>query len=143
MPEFLQSFFKQFGALSPARQAILAWSQPGEIIGLALRPHPDVASIADAHVTLSTGVIAHTIHFQEQFDPTEWLLVRQCATAAGRGRVVESGLTESGEPRLVLDHGYGFRTVYSGFARPMVSVGQIVERHRTTLLRPRWRRLGT
>ena len=56
------------------------------------------------------------------------VLASEPARAAGRGRVVESGLTESGEPRLVLDHGYGFRTVYSGFARPMVSVGQIVER---------------
>ena len=50
------------------------------------------------------------------------------ARASGRGRVVESGLSESGEPRLVLDHGYGFRTVYSGFARSLVSIGQLVER---------------
>jgi murein DD-endopeptidase MepM/ murein hydrolase activator NlpD len=56
------------------------------------------------------------------------VLALEPARAAGRGRVLESGLSESGEPRLVLDHGYGFRTVYAGFARPMVSVGQIVER---------------
>jgi len=55
------------------------------------------------------------------------ILAAEPARAAGRGRVVESGLSESGEPRLVLDHGYGFRTVYQGFARPLVSVGQIVE----------------
>jgi septal ring factor EnvC (AmiA/AmiB activator) len=48
--------------------------------------------------------------------------------AAGRGRIVEAGLSEYGEPSLVLDHGYGFRTVYAGFARPLVRVGQIVER---------------
>ena len=55
-------------------------------------------------------------------------LASEPARAAGRGRVLESTLSESGDPRLVLDHGYGFRTVYAGFARPMVSVGQIVER---------------
>ena len=31
----------------------------------------------------------------------------------------------------MLDHGYGFRTVYAGFARPLVSVGQIVERQQS------------
>ena len=49
------------------------------------------------------------------------------ARAAARGRVVESGLDEHGTPNLVLDHGYGFRTVYAGFARPLVSAGQIIE----------------
>ena len=74
-----------------ANQAILAWSQPGEIIGLALRPHADVVSLAEAHRTLSTGVIAHTIHFQERFDLSDWVLVRQSATAMGRGRVYGEG----------------------------------------------------
>jgi murein DD-endopeptidase MepM/ murein hydrolase activator NlpD len=49
------------------------------------------------------------------------------ARAAARGRVIDSGLDDNGTPNLVLDHGYGFRTVYSGFARPLVSAGQIVE----------------
>ncbi len=72
-------------------QAVLAWSQPGELIGLALRPHTDEVSIEDAHRTLSTGVIAHTIHFQERFDASDWLMVRQSATAVGRGRVYGEG----------------------------------------------------
>jgi septal ring factor EnvC (AmiA/AmiB activator) len=55
------------------------------------------------------------------------ILAGEPARAAGRGRVVAAGLSESGEPRLVLDHGYGFRTFYEGFARPLVRVGQIVE----------------
>jgi murein DD-endopeptidase MepM/ murein hydrolase activator NlpD len=50
------------------------------------------------------------------------------ARSSARGRVVEAGLGPDGNPRLVLDHGYGFRTVYAGFARPLVSVGQTVER---------------
>ena len=84
-----------------ARQAILAWSQPGEIIGLALRPHSGTVKIEDAHRTLSTGVIAHTIHFQERFDVTDWLLLRQSATATGRGRVYGEGRVFDRSGRLV------------------------------------------
>ena len=51
----------------------------------------------------------------------------EAVRAAARGRVIESGLDSSGVPILVLDHGYGFRTVYAGFARPLVSAGQIIE----------------
>ena len=74
-----------------ANQAILAWCQPGETIGLAMRPHSDTVDIRDAHRTISTGVIAHTCHFHEQFDVGDWLLVVQGASYAGRGRVFGSG----------------------------------------------------
>ena len=82
-----------------ANQAILAWSQPGSLIGLAMRPHSDVVSIHDAHRTASTGVVAHTTHFHEPFDVGDWLLVVQEATYAGRGRVfgVGSVFTRSGD----------------------------------------------
>ena len=74
-----------------ANQAVLAWDQPGLLIGLALRPHADVVNISDAHVSISTGVISHTTHFHEHFDVGQWLLVAQEATYAGRGRVFGSG----------------------------------------------------
>ena len=48
-----------------ANQAILAWCQPGVIIGLAMRPHADTVDIREAHRTISTGVIAHTCHFHD------------------------------------------------------------------------------
>ncbi len=82
-----------------ANQAILAWCQPGAIIGLAMRPHSDVVSIGDAHRSVSTGVISHTCHFHERFDVGQWLLVAQQATYAGRGRVFGSGavFTEDGQ----------------------------------------------
>ena len=82
-----------------ANQAILAWSQPGMIIGLAMRPHADAVSIGDAHRTISTGVISHTCHFHERFDIGQWLLVAQEASYAGRGRVFGSGavFTEDGQ----------------------------------------------
>ena len=84
-----------------AQQAMLAWSLPGEIIGLALRPHGDTVRIEDAHRTLSTGVIAHTIHFQDRFDLANFVLVRQSATATGRGRVYGEGRVFDRGGRLV------------------------------------------
>jgi acyl-CoA thioesterase II len=80
-------------------QAILAWSQPGMLIGLAMRPHADAVSIDDAHRSISTGVIAHTSRFHERFDIGQWLLVAQEATYAGRGRVNGRGavFTEAGQ----------------------------------------------
>ena len=84
-----------------ANQAILAWSQPGGIIGLAMRPHSDVLNIEDAHQTISTSVVAHTVHFHEPFDVGDWLLVVQEATYAGRGRVFGMGRVFNLDGRLV------------------------------------------
>ncbi|HXY92879.1 MAG TPA: acyl-CoA thioesterase II [Acidimicrobiia bacterium] len=84
-----------------ANQAILAWCQPGSIIGLAMRPHGDVVNIGEAHRSVSTGVIAHTCHFHERFDVGEWLLVVQEATYAGRGRVNGSGAVFTQDGQLV------------------------------------------
>jgi acyl-CoA thioesterase len=80
-----------------ANQAIVAWTQPGFIIGLAMRPHTEI-DIADAHTTISTGVISHTAHFHDHADVGQWLLVAQEASYAGNGRVFGSGavFTEDG-----------------------------------------------
>lgn len=48
--------------------------------------------------------------------------------AAGRGRVVESDVDEQGRHVLVIDHGYGFRSLYRGITIPAVDPGQRVER---------------
>jgi acyl-CoA thioesterase len=84
-----------------ANQAILAWCQPGAIIGLAMRPHSDTVNIADAHRSISTGVISHTCHFVDRFDVGEWLLVAQQATHAGNGRVFGSGSVFTRDGNLV------------------------------------------
>jgi len=80
-----------------ANQALIAWCQPGFIIGLAMRPHSHI-NIADAHATISTGVISHTAHFHDHADVGQWLLVAQEASYAGNGRVFGSGavFTEDG-----------------------------------------------
>jgi acyl-CoA thioesterase II len=84
-----------------ANQAAIAWCQPGFIIGLAMRPHSDTVNIADAHTSISTGVISHTAHFHEPADVGEWLLVAQKASYAGRGRVFGSGSVFTEDGRLV------------------------------------------
>lgn len=84
-----------------ANQAVLVWCEPGMLIELAMRPHAGVVNIADAHRSISTGVIAHTAHFHERFDLGDWLLVTQQATFAGNGRVFGSGSVFTQEGKLV------------------------------------------
>jgi acyl-CoA thioesterase len=84
-----------------ANQAIVVWNQPGFLIELAMRPHRDTVDIADAHRSISTGVIAHTAHFHESADASQWLLLTQEATYAGRGRVFGSGAVFTQDGALV------------------------------------------
>lgn len=84
-----------------ANQAVLIWATCGNIIGLGMRPHRDSVRISDAHRTLSTGVIAHTMHFVDRFDVSEWLLVVTRADSAAAGRVYGSGSVFTADGRLV------------------------------------------
>jgi len=84
-----------------ANQAVVAWCQPGFIIGLAMRPHADTVNISDAHTAISTGVISHTAHFHEHADVGEWLLFAQEASYAGRGRVFGWGSVFTRDGTLV------------------------------------------
>jgi acyl-CoA thioesterase-2 len=85
-------------ASQAASQAVLIWATCGNIIGLAMRPHRDRVRIEDAHAAISTGVIAHTMHFVDRFDVSQWLLVRHEAAKAATGRVYGDGrvFTEDG-----------------------------------------------
>lgn len=66
-------------------QAILAWASDGFLIGTAMRPHAGIGQ-ADAHKTLSTGVVGHTLTFHEPFTTRDWLLVAHESPHAGGGR---------------------------------------------------------
>lgn len=68
-------------------QAVLAWTSIGSLIGLAMESHAGEVSIEEAHHSLSTGVIAHTINFHRDVDANAWMHFAQEATFAGRGRV--------------------------------------------------------
>jgi len=66
-------------------QALLAFATDGFLIGTAMRPHAGVSQ-AQAHRTLSTGVLSHTITFHEPLAAGEWLLLVHRSPYAGRGR---------------------------------------------------------
>ena len=66
-------------------QAILAWGSDGFLIGTAMRPHAGIGQ-ADAHGTLSTGVVGHTLTFHEPFTSRDWLLVAHESPHASGGR---------------------------------------------------------
>jgi acyl-CoA thioesterase II len=66
-------------------QAILSWATDGWLIGTAMLPHAEVYQ-DQAHRTISTGVVSHTLNFHEPFDADEWLLLANESIWAGRGR---------------------------------------------------------
>jgi acyl-CoA thioesterase II len=66
-------------------QALLAFASDGFLIGTAMAPHRGVGQ-AQAHVSISTGVISHTLTFHEPFSAAEWLLLSHNSPYAGRGR---------------------------------------------------------
>lgn len=66
-------------------QALLAFATDGFLIGTAMRPHPGVGQ-SQAHKTISTGVLSHTLTFHEPFSAAEWLLLAHRSVYAGHGR---------------------------------------------------------
>jgi acyl-CoA thioesterase II len=66
-------------------QAILSWATDGWLIGTAMLPHADINQ-HQAHRTISTGVVSHTLNFHERFQADEWLLLANESVWAGRGR---------------------------------------------------------
>lgn len=84
-----------------ASQAILAWDTNGWLIELSMRPHRNVVRIEDAHRSLSTGVIGHTLNFHREFDAGSWILVSQEATFAGKGRIHGRGAAHAQDGTLI------------------------------------------
>ena len=66
-------------------QALLAFATDGFLIATAMRPHDGVGQ-AQAHVTVSTGVVSHTLTFHEPAPAGDWLLLSHHSPYAGRGR---------------------------------------------------------
>lgn len=66
-------------------QALLAYASDGFGIGTAMRPHPGIGQ-AQAHRSVATTVLSHTLSFHEPFEASEWLLLAHRSPYAGRGR---------------------------------------------------------
>jgi acyl-CoA thioesterase len=81
-------------------QALLAFATDGFLIGTAMRPHAGVGQ-AQAHRTLSTGVLSHTLTFHEPFRAADWLLLSHRSTYAGHGRSYGRGDVYKSDGQLV------------------------------------------
>jgi acyl-CoA thioesterase II len=66
-------------------QALLAIATDGFLIGTAMRPHAGIAQ-AQAHRSVATSVVGHTLTFHEPVRAGEWLLLHHRSPYAGRGR---------------------------------------------------------
>ena len=70
---FTWARFRDAPAHDYLHAALLAQSTTHWTIAAAMRPHEGVSE-AQAHVTLSTGILATTIAFHDEVDVSEWLL---------------------------------------------------------------------
>jgi acyl-CoA thioesterase len=66
-------------------QAILSWATDGYLIGTSMLAHSQYNE-SQAHRSISTGVLSHTINFHERFEADQWLLLAHESVWAGRGR---------------------------------------------------------
>jgi acyl-CoA thioesterase II len=83
--------------------ALLSQSTTHWTIAAAMRPHPGVGE-AQAHVTLSTGIMSTSIAFHDEPDVTDWLLYANPAIYAGRGLAQGEGRVFSRDGRLVASY---------------------------------------
>ena len=75
-------------------QALLAFATDGFLIGTAMRPHAGVGQ-SQAHVTVTTGVVGHTLTFHEPSAARDWLLLSHHSPYAGHGAGPMAGPTSS------------------------------------------------
>lgn len=66
-------------------QAVLAWATDGFLIGTAMLPHEGVGQ-DQAHVSINTGVVDHTLTFHRPFSMSDWILLRHEGLIACAGR---------------------------------------------------------
>lgn len=101
--------------------ALLAQSTTHWTIAAAMRPHEGVSE-AQAHVTLSTGILATTIAFHDAVDVSEWLLYANPAIYAGRGLAQGEGRVFTRDGRLVAS--YTVQAMIREFRTPPGAMGK-------------------
>jgi uncharacterized protein (DUF427 family)/acyl-CoA thioesterase len=100
--------------------ALLAQSTTHWTIAAAMRPHPGVGE-AQAHVTLSTGIMSIAIAFHDDADVTDWLLYANRAIYAGRGQAQGEGRVFTRDGRLVAS--YTVQAMIRPFAKDPSAMG--------------------
>jgi acyl-CoA thioesterase-2 len=118
---FTWARFRDAPAHDHLHAALLAHSTTHWTIAAAMRPHEGISE-AQAHVTLSTGVLVTTIAFHDEVDVTDWLLYANPAIYAGRGLAQGEGRVFTRDGRLVASYSVqamirGFRTSPGGMGK--------------------------
>lgn len=88
---------------SVAQQAMLCSETGTSLIGTAMLPHAGVGQM-QAHRTISTGVVSHTITFHDPFDLGDWVLLDEESIHAGAGRTHGRGRVFTPDGRLVASY---------------------------------------
>jgi acyl-CoA thioesterase II len=118
---FTWARFRDAPAHDYLHAALLAQSTTHWSIAAAMRPHEGVSE-AQAHVTLSTGILAATIAFHDAVDVSEWLLYANPAIYAGRGLVQGEGHVFTRQGRLVAS--YTVQAMVREFRTPPDAMGK-------------------
>jgi acyl-CoA thioesterase-2 len=92
--------FTDVPAEQAQHQALLSWFTDGFLIAAAMRPHEGIGQ-SQAHESLSTGVIAHTLSFHEPVQADQWMLISNRSLHAGAGRSYGEGHVFTADGRLI------------------------------------------
>jgi uncharacterized protein (DUF427 family)/acyl-CoA thioesterase len=102
------------------RSALVAQATTHWTIAAAMRPHPGIGQ-AQAHETLSTGVMAVTVAFHDDAPVDQWFLYADRAIWSGRGLAQGQGTVFSQDGRLIAS--YSVHVMIRGFTKTPDGLG--------------------
>jgi acyl-CoA thioesterase II len=102
------------------RQALVAQATSHWTIAAAMRPHPGFGE-AQAHETLSTGIMSVTIRFHDDASVNQWFLYANQAIWSGRGLAQGEGMVFSQDGALIAS--YSVQGMIRAFAQPPGTLG--------------------
>ncbi len=101
--------------------ALLAQSATHWTIAAAMLPHLGFGE-ADAHVTLSTGIMQATVNFHDDIDVTDWLLYANEAIWSGKGLAQGQGQVFTQDGGLVAS--YSIQAMIRDFQKDPAAMGK-------------------
>ena len=102
------------------RRALVAQGSTHWTVAAAMAPHRGVGQ-ADAHVTLSTGIVSAAIAFHDDAPLDEWFLYANSAVWSGRGLAQGEGKVFSHDGTLLAS--YIVQAMIRGFSAPPEQLG--------------------
>ena len=112
--------FRDAPAAQHLHQGLMAQFIGHLTVAASMRPHEGLGE-ADAHVTLSTGIMGLTITFHDDVAVDQWMLYANPVTYAGRGLAQGEGRIYTEDGRLVAS--YSVQAMVRGFATDPSALG--------------------